>query len=167
MALGAGAFFFGLGPFAGPQHDDMSKQQSQQITAQFQHAVAEFPLVNLSDPHERAKAQAALNIPAPEAQKILQAADSGQIQLAWVSVWDNCAEDGDVLQVSSQGYSTKVNLMHAPVTVVIPVTHGSSINLTGAIDGGGGGITAGIKTAAGEILIPPLSPGQTVTLPVK
>ena len=166
VALGAGAFFFGLGPFAGPQTDHMGQQQVQQITAQFQHAVADFPLVNLSDLHERAKAQAALNLPAPEVQKIMQAADSGQIQLAWVTVWDNSAEDGDVIKLSSQGYSSQVKLMHAPVTVVIPVTHAGTIQLTGVFDGGGG-ITAAAKTAAGEIPFPPLTPGQTLTLPLK
>jgi len=166
VALGAGAFFFGLGPFAPQQTDDMNQQQVQQITGQFQHAVADFPLVNLSDPHERAKAQAALNLPAPEVQKIMQAADSGQLQLAWVTVWDNYAEDGDVVRISSQGYSAQVGLKNAPTTVVIPVTHAGSVQLTGVRDGGGG-ITAAARTAAGEIPFPPLNPGQTATLPLK
>lgn len=166
VALGAGAFFFGLGPFA-PQHtDDMSQQQVQQITAQFQHAVADFPLVNLNDPKERAKAQAMLNLPAPDAQKIMQAADNGELQLAWVTVWDNYAEDGDVIGISSHGYSAQVALKNAPTTVIIPVTSAGTVQLTGIYDGGGG-ITAAAKTASGEIPFPPLNPGETVALPLK
>ena len=166
VALAAGAFFTGVGPFANPPGDDMSQQQVQQITAQFQNAVADFPLVDLSKPEERAKAQTALNLPGPEAQKIMQAADSGQLQLAWVTVWDNCADDGDIIQISSQGFSAKVNLHNTPTTVVIPVTSGGTVQLTGVYDGGGG-ITAAARTLAGEIPFPPLDLGTSATLPLK
>ncbi len=165
-ALGSGAFFFGLGPFAPQQTDDMSQQQAQQITVQFQQAVGDFPLVNLSDPQERAKAEAALNLPAPELQQIMQAADSGQLKLAWVTVWDNFAEDGDIIRIASQGYSAQVGLMNSPTTVVIPVASAGTVTLIGVHDGGGG-ITAAARSAGGEIPFPPLNPGQTVTLPLR
>lgn len=155
LALGAGAFFGGFGPFAPPQTDDLSQQQVQQIQAQFAQAIGDFPLVNLNDPEERAKAEAALNLPAPEAAKILQAADAGQLQLAWVTVWDNFAEDGDVVQISSNGYSATVPLWNKPTTVVIPVTSAGTVEVTGLVDGGGG-ITAEARTASGEIPFPPL-----------
>jgi hypothetical protein len=166
LLLGAGAFFGGFGPFAPAQTDDLSQQQVQQITAQFAQAIGDFPLVNLNDPEERAQAEAALNLPAPEAAKILQAADAGQLQLAWVTVWDNCAEDGDIVNIASQGYSANVPIMHTPTTVVIPITPAGSLQLTGVVDGGGG-ITASARTAAGEIPFPPLVPSQTISLPLR
>ena len=167
VALAAGAYFTGLGPFAHRESDTMSKQQAQQEVAAFQQAVGDFAIVNLNDPQEKAKALASLHLSAADAQEILQSAESGKSQLAMVTVWDNSAEDGDILGISSLGYSVKVPLFHQPTTVIIPVTPGGTIQFTGQVDGGGGGVTAGIRMSSGDVPIPPLDPGQTVSMPVK
>ena len=166
-ALAAGAYFTGIGPFAHRESDNMSKQQAQQEVSAFQQAVGDFAIVNLNDPQEKAKALASLKLPAADAQKIIQSAESGQSKLAYVTVWDNCAEDGDILGISSLGYSVNVPLYHEPTTVIIPVAPGGSIQFTGAVDGGGGGVTAGIRMPSGDVPIPPLDQGQVVSMPVR
>jgi hypothetical protein len=37
--------------------------------------------------------------------------------------------------------------------------------VTGAVDGGGG-ITLGLRTGTGELLLPVLAPGESLTVPV-
>jgi hypothetical protein len=146
--------------------DHLSEREKQEMVEHFRGVVADLPSVNLADPQERAKAKAALDLPAPQAEQLLQQADTGQVKLGWVTVWDNKDEDGDVIQVSANGYSRTVPIMHRKVTIVVPYTSGGTVLITGVHDGGGG-ITAGVLTASGELQFPPLEEGQSITLPVK
>ncbi len=164
--ISAAAVFYKQAPLNQSEGDQMSERQVQQITEQFRNAVADFPRVDLKDPQQRAQAEAALNLPKAEAQNVIKDAEAGKFELAWVTVWDNYAEDADVVKVDSQGFSTTVNLLNRPVTVVVPVSSGKGIQITGIRDGGGG-ITAGFRTATGEVVVPPLVPGQVITLPVR
>lgn len=166
VVLGAASFFLGLGPFA-HHPDDESQQQIQQRTQNLANAVLQFPTVDLNDPAQKAKALAALHMPAADAQKVMDDAQSGKVKLAWVTVWDDCQEDGDVVQVSSQGASVQVTLMNSPTTVVLPVVEGGSLQVIGVKDGMGGGITCGIKSPFGDLDLPPLTAGQVVSIPVK
>ena len=166
LVLAAGGLFWGTNSPVGHGADGMSKQKADQITAQFATAVADFPIANVHDPVEKAKAEKALQLPPAETKKIMQAAEKGEVRLAWVTVWDNEAEDGDVVRISSEGYSVQVALLNRPTTVIIPAPAGGKFAITGVRDGGGG-ITVGVKTVSGEIPFPPMAPGQTLTLPIK
>ncbi len=136
IALGAGAFFFGMGPFAPQQSDDMSQQQVQRALTPFDGQFGNYFYVNLNDPKEKAKAMASLNLPAAEAQQIVQSAEQRQCKLAWASCYDTAGSRGNVYEISSLGYTLKVPLHREPTTFVIPVMEGGSIEVK-AIDSNG------------------------------
>lgn len=88
-----------------------------------------------------------------------------QTRLVWVEVWDFASEDGDVVHLASAGFSIDCNLLNAHQRIAIPVDATHRLTVTGAVDGGGG-ITLGIHTNTGPVLLPVLAPGQTLQLPL-
>lgn len=87
-----------------------------------------------------------------------------QLSLAWITLWDTDAEDGDVVRIDSSGYSRTVTLSKQPVTIAVPVPHNSIIRVTGIRDGEGGGITVGFASGAARAAFPIMSVGQTLGL---
>lgn len=85
-------------------------------------------------------------------------------KLAWITLWDSDAEDGDVVKIDSGGYSRTVNLTKTPVTFAIPVPKNELINVTGMRDGEGGGITTGISSGGTQVVFPIMSAGQKINL---
>ncbi len=85
--------------------------------------------------------------------------------LVKVTVWDFASQDGDVVRLSSSGYSIDVALLNEPVVFTLPVDASQTIQLTGVHDGGGG-ITLGVQNGTGKVLLPVISEGQAITLPV-
>ena len=53
------------------------------------------------------------------------------LKLAWITLWDTDAEDGDAVRIDSQGYSRTISLTKLPVTFAIPVPANGTINVTG------------------------------------
>jgi hypothetical protein len=88
------------------------------------------------------------------------------LRLAWVTLWDTDAEDGDVVRLDSEGYSRTVTLAKKPVTFAVPVPRDSIIKVTGIRDGEGGGITVGLASGASQAVFPIMSVGQTLGLKV-
>jgi hypothetical protein len=89
-----------------------------------------------------------------------------QLSLAWVTLWDTDAEDGDVVRLDSEGYSRTVTLAKKPVTFAVPVPRDGVIKVTGIRDGEGGGITVGLASGASQAVFPIMSVGQTLGLRV-
>ncbi len=87
-------------------------------------------------------------------------------RLAWVTLWDTDAEDGDVVRLDSEGYSRTVTLAKKPVTFAVPVTRSGIIKVTGVRDGEGGGITVGLASGTSQAVFPIMSTGQTLGLRV-
>jgi hypothetical protein len=87
-------------------------------------------------------------------------------RLAWVTLWDTDAEDGDVVRLDSQGYSRTVTLAKQPVTFAVPVPADGIIRVIGIRDGEGGGITVGLASGASKAVFPIMSVGQTLGLKV-
>jgi len=85
-------------------------------------------------------------------------------QLVWLDLWDFAKQDGDIVQVSSAGYSIQVNLLKGVSRIAIPVDASHSVNITGMVDGGGG-ITLGVNSS-GQALSLVISPGQNYPLAV-
>jgi hypothetical protein len=87
-----------------------------------------------------------------------------RISLAWITLWDTDAEDGDVVRIDSGGYSRTVTLTKEPVTIAVPVPRNSIISVTGIRDGEGGGITVGLASGVSRAIFPIMSVGQTLGL---
>jgi len=108
-----------------------------------------------------AAAPAATPTPAATAKPSAQPAG---MALAWITLWDTDAEDGDVVRIDSGGYSRTITLSKQPVTIAVPVPHDSVISVTGIRDGEGGGITVGLASGASRAVFPIMSVGQTLGL---
>ena len=93
------------------------------------------------------------------------APEASPLKLVELILWDTHAPDGDVVVVASGGYTREVVLAKQPLTVFVPVAPGAAISITGVHDGGGG-ITLGVRGASQELLMPIMSEGQTILLPV-
>lgn len=136
VALAASAFFAGVGPFAPHSASNAGQQQVQSARIPFEGHFGDYSYVNLSDPKEKAKALASLNLPAEEARNIVQSAEEGKCKLAWESCYDKAGSRGNVYEISSLGYSLRIPLHREPTTFVIPVMEGGSIEVK-AFDSGG------------------------------
>lgn len=160
--------------------DAVSPQEQAQRLQAFQHMA---PLKVAPVPADRVKdAVTAMNLPAPDEQalrKDLQAAAASvpagspsaqaqqeQLRLVEVTVWDSQAPDGDVVRLSSGGFSREVVLAKAPTIVYMPYQGAGGVQVTGVFDGGGG-ITLGIKGSDNAVMLPVLSVGQVITVPVQ
>ena len=89
----------------------------------------------------------------------------GVTRLAYVTVWDSQTEDGDQVTLSSAGYELPVRLAKVPQTFAVPVDASATIRVIGLYDGGGG-ITLGIQSGSGAVMLPIMVPGQVLALPV-
>lgn len=87
------------------------------------------------------------------------------IKLAWVELWDFASEDGDIVKISSAGYSVDVPIAKAPQRFAVPVDGSLMLTIVGIRDGGGG-ITLGIHSDAEPLLLPVLSVGQSLNIPI-
>lgn len=88
------------------------------------------------------------------------------LDLVSMSVWDTHAEDGDVVAIVSAGYRREIVLTKVIQTVVFPVDRSAAVQIIGVRDGGGG-ITLGIRGSSQEILMPIMSEGQVLSLPIR
>jgi hypothetical protein len=104
---------------------------------------------------------------APPPDTIAQpAARRDPLRLAWITLWDTDAEDGDVVRIDSDGYSRTITLAKQPLTIAIPVPRNSILKVTGIRDGEGGGITVGLASGGVRVVFPIMSEGQTLGLNV-
>ena len=126
---------------------------------------ARSAIQNLPLPDDQ-KAALAQNI-VPTADSQTQAAqpawDKGGQQMVELVLWDNVAEDGDVVQVSSLGYSQTIPITHAQQTMYFPAQYDVPVTITGIHDGGGG-ITLGFTGSGQPVSLPVMAEGQVISL---
>lgn len=164
LALGmAAAIAFG-GLFSSRAQDTgLSQTQIAERAANFTgHGMVSLPIIGSGDQ------DAAINEMAlPEAQTDQLKSDiqAGKVKLVWLTLWDDMAEDGDIVQVESAGYSASVLLTNAPQRVALPLPGTGVVNLTGTKDGGGG-ITLAVMSGSTQVAVPVLQTGQSVGIPV-
>lgn len=99
-------------------------------------------------------------------QTLSDSAGGKETSLAWVSLWDFATVDGDVVSISSAGYTVTVPLNQAPADFAVPVDASRQFIVTGLHDGGGG-ITLAIKNGGGSVSMPVLAEGQSQTIPLE
>lgn len=82
-----------------------------------------------------------------------------------LTVWDDVAEDGDVVDIITPNFTTQVMIRHAPQTVYLPAQSGSNlpIQIRGVRDGGGG-ITLALQGSGVPMSAPVLAEGQVIEL---
>ncbi len=101
--------------------------------------------------------------PAGQTQPAQPAWENGGQQMVELVLWDNVAEDGDVVQVSSLGYSQTITITHAPQTVYFPAQYDVPVTITGIHDGGGG-ITLGFTGSGQPVSLSVMAEGQVISL---
>lgn len=116
------------------------------------------------------RSQEALTAAAPQPTPRADAPASGAarksaLPLAWVTLWDTDVQDGDVVRITSDGYSRDVTIARTPVTFAVPIPRSGVINVTGIFDGGGG-ITVGMTSKGSPVALPVMSVGQVLGVPV-
>jgi hypothetical protein len=125
------------------------------------------PRVDLADPKQVEQAKSTLQLAPQQTAEIMADAQDGRIQLAWIALRDFLDEDGDVVEVTTGGFTRTVLLTNAPQMIAVPVVPGDFLRLKGARDGAGGGVTVSVAAGGAEIKLPPLDVGQTITLPLR
>lgn len=160
-----GGSFLLLGPGAADT-DDLTTSQIIKREKAFKSAGrAAFPVVDLDNSEELDKATASMHLPLAQKRQLAKDLQSGKTTLVWVKLFDDLAEDGDVVQFSSGQFAIQVPLRHAPTVFAVPMNTASTMSVTGITDGGGG-ITLGLETSTGVVTFPVLAVGETISLGV-
>ena len=81
-------------------------------------------------------------------------------------VWDDYAQDGDVVTVVSGNAQQTVSLLNAGTTVILPRPATGTVTIVGVHDGGGG-ITLGIRGSGNPLFTPVMQPGEQLTLRIR
>lgn len=188
LAIGAVALIgwkFGGDWLATPRVDQFSQAQVSQRAESFSAALPivltyvtgdDLPAAMASlglDPQSRAAFEADMRKRAPGAQPASAAATPegkadparDRLPVAWITLWDTDAVDGDTVRVTSDGYSRDVHLAKQPLTIAVPVPKSGVVNLAGVRDGSGG-ITVGVLSDGKRVALPLMSEGQVLGIPV-
>jgi len=160
----------GLGePFGGAvflaSDDSVTDKQWQERAAAFQKFKAAGPVQLDRVPRNDADGFIGKAVPDPQARAALTAdVDKGAADMVAIGFFDDCAEDGDIVTVSSGSVKVIVPLTHKVQYVLIPVPKGQMANVEiGGVQDGTGGITLGMVTPIGTVHMPAMLPGQTVS----
>jgi hypothetical protein len=152
-----------------PDQDVSSAIDSMHLPPSQQEALRSAALASSITPASSPETQPARPAQMKARRKSLlsEAGKPERLRLAWLTLWDTDAEDGDVVRISSQGYSRTVTLTKAPITFAIPVPADGVVKVTGVRDGDGGGVTVGLASGASKAVFPVMSIGQVLGLKVK
>ena len=164
IAAGLGIRLLVAGRIGPGRGDEVSPEQAARLTA----ALAAHGPVRLErvTPADLPAAIQALNLPETDRRQLAQEATERRQPMAWLTLYDSAAEDGDVVEVASAGLKLPVLLRLAPIRIAVPVPADGLVRLTGLVDGGGGGVTVGVVTPEGPFGVAPLAVGESVALPV-
>lgn len=157
------ALFFGLGGSTDRVTDQEQAIRHSEYTTLLAGAGMPLQLVTADEMD-----QAIESLPVTDEQRVQMAekVSAGRLDLAWVTVWDTHAEDGDVLQFSSSAsIPVEVTALNAKTTLAIPYPVDGDVTVTGVKDGGGG-ITIALQSGAAQIAWPTMQPGDVLQLPV-
>ncbi|MEM1385449.1 MAG: hypothetical protein AAF713_05945 [Pseudomonadota bacterium] len=163
LAIGAGAFF-GL---QGGASDQITEQDTASRQQQYEVLVAGSGMqVDMVGAEEMDQAIETMPVSQEQKTELREQVQTGQVRLAWLTLWDTHAEDGDILRFESDAaVPVEVMALNAPTTLAIPFPASGTVKVTGVVDGGGG-ITIALKSGSAQIAWPTMRPGDTLDLPV-
>lgn len=162
---GSGAYAPGIGPVG--KVDAMSKEQAAALWSSLSNISLQPQPTGLDDPHIFARAVAGMREPPAEAERLIKKARAEGRRIVILTLWDNMDEDGDIIDVRVGAQSWTVPQRTQPAALTVIYMPGETITLTGHVDGGGGGVTAGLGLNTGPLPLPPLAVGQSITLPLE
>ncbi|GHU29565.1 hypothetical protein AGMMS50256_14730 [Betaproteobacteria bacterium] len=163
VAIGAGVYF-NSEPAVVP--DQPTQAQIAEMHASWDAASAARISLPAVKKEEQKEALAQMPIAEKDKQVLQAELDTGKTSLVWLTVWDNMAEDGDIISLRSDGLTLTVPILLKPQRIAMPRPASGVINLTGVKDGGGG-ITLGLMSGNDQVLMRPLSVGERVGIPVR
>ena len=163
IVLGLGAYLTTSGG-----SDSISDSDSTSRLATYQTFVAAGGLaVHMVSPEDLDEAVASMNFPEERQDALREDVEAGRVLLAWLTLWDTHAEDGDVLRFESDSaYPVEITALNNKTTVAIPYPVSGTVKVIGVHDGGGG-ITIALESGATQISWPTMRPGDSLELPVK
>jgi hypothetical protein len=153
-------------PFGGTvflaSDDQVTDKQWKERAEAFQKFKAAGPVQLDRAPRGDADGYIGKTISDPQARAALAAdVDKGATDMVAIGFFDDCAEDGDVVTVSSGPVKVMVPLTHTVQYVLVPVPKGQSATVDiGGVQDGTGGITLGMVTPVGTVHMPAMLPGQ-------
>lgn len=162
---GSGAYVSGIGRAGNA--DKMSGEQVAALWASLANLSLQPLPTGLDDPRTFARAVAGMREPPAEAERLINKARAEGRRIVILTLWDNMDEDGDVIDVRVGAQFWTVPLRTDPTALTVIYTPGETITFTGRVDGGGGGVTAGLGLNTGPLPLPPLAVGQSITLPLE
>ncbi len=169
IAIAVAVATIGALSFMGGGGDTITDSESQSRLAAYQTFAASPGLpVKLVGADEVDDALMSMpdTVPTEVRDEMRQQINQGSLQLAWVTLWDTHAEDGDILRFeSSTSIPIEVMALNAKTTFAIPYPADGQVLVTGVKDGGGG-ITIALESGATSIAWPTMAPGDQLLLPL-
>jgi hypothetical protein len=156
-------------PFGGAafmtSDDSVTDKQWQERAAAFDKFKSAGPVQLDRAPKNDASGFIGKAVADPQARTTLAAnVDKGATDMVAIGFFDDCAEDGDIVTVTSGAVKVVVPLMHKVQYVLIPVPKGQSANVEiGGVQDGSAGITLGMVTPVGIVHMPRILPGQNIS----
>ncbi|HEY2413798.1 MAG TPA: hypothetical protein VGI40_16220 [Pirellulaceae bacterium] len=93
--------------------------------------------------------------------RIVTAIRDGSAQFFQLRLFDCCAEDGDVVDLSINGeHYARVPLTHDGTVITMPLTPGATVISLKGVHDGGGGITVSFQSSQGDYFCQPLAEGE-------
>lgn len=115
---------------------------------------------------ERSHVLAGMTLDDAEKERLLTEVADGKMRIGAISLWDTIDEDADTVLIASGGFEQEVVIGNTPTMFYVPYRPGAAVRVTAILDGGGGGVTLGVKTVIGPVPLPHLSVGSSLEIPV-
>jgi hypothetical protein len=102
---------------------------------------------------------------ASEKERVREAVSSNHLRLAWITVSDSVAEDGDWIRLEAAGFRQDIRLLNKPYEIAVPYVPGSMATVTGLVDGVDGDITVAVYVGSATVSLKPLTQGEVLQIP--
>lgn len=113
---------------------------------------------------DQGSALQALRMSDADKGKATQAIQSGNTRLAWLSLADSGAEDGDIVTISGAGFSQTVPLLTKQTRLAVPYIPGTPIKVFATKDGSSPGVTVAVYVGGSVFKLKTMKEGDTVEI---